>query len=80
MEKEMLTLQLLWDGAEPVQVDAVLAADTGGAAPEGMQRDGPNDKRQFKEQLGCPRNIHTNLPRQRAAGKISWWCSASLEG
>lgn len=44
-EKEMLTLQLLRDGAEPVQVDTVLAADTGGAAPEGMQWDGPNDKR-----------------------------------
>lgn len=67
----MLTLQLLRDGVEPVQVDAVLAADAGGAAPEGMQWDGPDDKRQFKEQLGRPRNIHTNLPRQGRAEKLS---------
>lgn len=66
----MLTLRLLWDGAQPVQVDAVLAADAGRAAPEGMQRDRSDDKRQFKEQLGCPRNIHTNLWRQETAGKL----------
>lgn len=62
----MLTLRLLQDGAQPVQVDAVLAADAGRAAPKWMQWDGSDNKWQLKEQLGCPRNIHTNLQRQEA--------------
>lgn len=57
-----LTLRLLRDGhAQPLQVDAVLAADTGGPAAEWMEGDGAYDKRQLQTQLGCPRNINTNL-------------------
>lgn len=57
-----LTLRLLGDShAEPLQVAAVLAADAGGPAAEGMKRDGAYDQRQLQAQLGCPRNINTNL-------------------
>lgn len=39
-----LTLRLLGDGhAQPLQVDAVLAADAGGPAAEGMEGDGAYD-------------------------------------
>lgn len=59
-----LTLRLLGDGhAQPLQVDTVLAADTGGPAAEGMEGDGPNDQWQLQTQFGCPRNINTNLVR-----------------
>lgn len=78
--RETLTLRLLRDGAQPVQVDAVLAADAGRAAPEWMQRDCSDDKRQFEEQLGRPRNIHTNLQRQETRGKLSCWCFPNPEG
>lgn len=69
-KEETLTLWLLWDGAQPIQADAVLAADARCAAAEGMQWDGPNDEWQLQEQLGRPRNVHTNLPEQET-GKLS---------
>lgn len=57
-----LTLRLLGDGhAQPLQVDAVLAADAGGPAAEWMEGDGAYDQRQLQAQLGCPGNIDTNL-------------------
>ena len=59
---QTLTLRLLWDGhAQPLQVDAVLAADAGGPTAEGMERDGAHDQRQLQAQLGRSRNINTNL-------------------
>lgn len=40
----LLTLRLLWDGhAQPLQVDAVLAADAGGPAAEGMEGNSADD-------------------------------------
>lgn len=57
-----LTLWLLGDGhAHPVQVEAVVAADAGRPAAEGMEGDGPYDERQLQTQLRCSRNINTNL-------------------
>lgn len=57
-----LTFTLLGDGhAEPVQVQAVLAAHAGGAAAERMQRDGPHDQRKLQRQLRGARNVHTHL-------------------
>lgn len=62
--EKTLTLRLLGDGhAQPLQVDAVLAADAGGAAAERMQGDGADDQRQLQEQLGRPGNVHTHLRR-----------------
>lgn len=60
--KRVLTLRLLWDGhAQPLQVYAVLAADAGGPAAEGMEGNGADDEREFQVQLGCPGNIDANL-------------------
>lgn len=61
-----LTLGLLRDGhAQPLQVDAVMAADAGRAAAEGMQRDGADDERQLQTQLGSSRNIDANLGEEK---------------
>lgn len=58
----LLTLRLLWDGhAQPLQVYAVLAADAGGPAAEGMEGNSADDQREFQIQLGRPRNIYANL-------------------
>lgn len=57
-----LTLRLLGDGhAQPLQVDAVLAADAGRPAAEGMEGDGANNEGQLQTKLRRPGNIDTNL-------------------
>lgn len=59
-----LTLRLLRDGhAQPLQVEAVLAADAGGPAAKGMEGNGADDQRELQVQLGGPRNIHAHLRR-----------------
>lgn len=63
---EILTLRLLRDGhAEPLQVQAVLAADARGSAAERMERDGSHYQWKLQTELRSPRNIHTNLRNQQ---------------
>lgn len=61
-----LTLRLLRDGhTQPLQVDAVLAADTGRPAAKRVERDGSYDQRQLQIQLWCSRNVNTDLKLEK---------------
>lgn len=60
-----LTLRLLGDRhAQPLKVDAVLAADAGRPATKWMERNGAYDQRKLQTQFGRPWNINTNLVGQ----------------
>lgn len=68
-----LTLWLLGDGhVQPLQVDAVLAADAGCSAAEGMEGYGAYDQRQLETQLGCSGYINTNLTGGKRVYNATW--------
>ena len=62
-QREVLTLRLLGDGhAEPLQVDAVLAAHAGRAAAKRVKGDGAHHQGQLQTELRRAGHFHTDLP------------------